>query len=174
MSFQSSVSPANFEGDVVSRAVKQNATSAQEELARHMLLKEKLQSQKSADATEKAILGTLSEVEEVAVGILEDLNKYPESGPDSAYVASMTGTTNRLAQAMWIAEKIVAQKHAEMFISTYGGDRDAMNTRFVAKSEAGLKAREAKIGAMKARVENKASVAELIAAKARILAGLRA
>lgn len=155
-----------FEGDVVRRAEAGNG-SAQEELAKFQLLKEKLQlraSTAAGDKTAKEVLGQLSEEEKVAIKVLKILNQFPESSAEAAQVAEQTQTRNRFAQARYIAERIVAQQRAKSFYDTYGPDKDKIRAQFITAAEVGLARRTEALKDSKSKAELKRSGAAALTA----------
>ena len=143
MSMESKLSDSSFEGDVVKhRAAVGQDGSPQDALAKFQLLKEKLAARAGNYGDEaKQVLGGLSEVETCAMSVLKHLQNFSESSPESADVASQTGTTDRFAQALWISERLVARARSEAFLSLYAPNQNLLKGEFLARSAVGLGAR---------------------------------
>lgn len=135
MSFHVGSAVNSFEGDVIKRAESKDSGSAQEELARFQLLKEKLSMRdtdgKVTDHTMAGkILAQLSEVEEIAVMAYEKICKYRESSPEASYFYNLTGTQDRYKQAFWVAERLVDQQRSAQALALVGPDPDDVRARF--------------------------------------------
>ena len=169
MSLESKVSASGFGGDAVTTAARQSdGGSAQEQLAKLQILMLKHQAhtkRRSSNADEKEfgeLFGNLSEVESVAVDVLKGLNKFPESSPESCQVAQQTGTKDRFEQSMWIAERIVAQERAKMFMGMYGADQGAVRSEFYDRQAEGLTVRQDRLNKVKEKRDASRSMAEAL------------
>ena len=135
MSFHVGSAVNSFEGDVIKRAESKDSGSAQEELARFQLLKEKLSMRgtdgKVSDPTMAGKnLAQLSEVEEIAIMAYEKLCKYRESSPEASYFYNLTGTQDRYKQAFWVAERLVDQQRSAQALALVGPNPDDVRARF--------------------------------------------
>lgn len=140
MSLQSAVT-GGFEGDVVKRAENHNASSAQEELARFQLLKEKLKARSDKDETVQKVLGQLSDEELVALQVLENINAYPEASPEASQLYMLTGTKDRFAQAQWFSKHVIEQERARQALTLYGPNKDAVRGEMYYRQAVGVERR---------------------------------
>ena len=80
--FKISSKGPQMDGDVVKRSEQLDQSSAQDEYARFKLLEAKLRAS-GRDAEVHTLLGQLSEVDEIALQILREINLYRDSSPEA-------------------------------------------------------------------------------------------
>ena len=184
MSFHVGSAVNSFEGDVIKRAESKDSGSAQEELARFQLLKEKLSMRgtdgKVSDPTMAGkILAQLSEVEEIAIMAYEKLCKYRESSPEASYFYNLTGTQDRYKQAFGVAERLVDQQRSAQALALVGPNPDDVRARFfegqqeaVEQRSIALRSNERGYRALAATDSRKTGAAEIVAAVSLAVKGL--
>jgi len=111
--------------------VSQGAGSAAERYYNYMLMKEKLKKGgEELDARGRAIVGSLSEKEEIEQQILLKLVDIKESSPEFAQVSEITGSTDKFEMARELASLVYDKTRAEQILSFYTPDATALKQQF--------------------------------------------
>lgn len=166
--FKISSKGPQMDGDVVKRSEQHDQSSAQDEYARFKLLEAKLRAS-GRDAEVHTLLGQLSEVDEIALQILKEINLYRDSSPEAAQLYNVTGTKDKSKQADWLAERIVAKRAAEEIVSRYTPSADVVGAMFYETDKRATERRKDKFatrpgkGAYDAYVAERRSGAEAVA-----------
>lgn len=111
--------------------VSQGSSSASDRYYNYMLMKEKLKKGADAlDARGKAIVGSLSEKEEIEQQILEKLVGIKESSPEFSQVSEITGSTDKFEMARELASLVYDKTRAEQILSFYTPSADKLKAQF--------------------------------------------
>jgi hypothetical protein len=122
--------------------VSQGSSSAQERYFNYMLMKEKLKKGgETLNDRGKAIIGSLSEKEEIEQQILEKLVDIKESSPEFSQVSEITGSTDKFEMARELASLVYDKTRAEQILSFYTPSSDKLKTQFYASQATSAKAR---------------------------------
>lgn len=135
--------PNSNTGDVVGTQRMANAADA---YYRFKLMEEKIRlatSSSAQDAQVKAVLGQLSEREQIEMGILKKLMSIKESSPEFAQVVDITGTEDRFQQAERLADAVYKKARAEKILSFYTQPKAELDTFIGANVDTGAAARAA-------------------------------
>lgn len=147
--------------------VSQGGGSAADRYYNYMLMKEKLK--KGADALDArglAIVGSLSEKEEIEQQILLKLVDIKESSPEFAQVSEITGTTDKFEMARELASLVYDKTRAEQILAFYTPDSKALQKQFFDSQTKSAKNRVSSLAAGLVSSGSAESVAALIASKA--------
>lgn len=111
--------------------VSQGSASAAERYYNYMLMKEKLKAGGAELTTRgKAIVGSLSEKEEIEQQILEKLVNIKESSPEFSQVSEITGSTDKFEMARELASLVYDKTRAEQILSFYTPSQTALKEQF--------------------------------------------
>lgn len=107
----------------IGRAGRRVGGSAQEELARFQLLKEKL-------GANHSFVKTKSEKEEIMGEILDRISFVRESTPEWAELVYITKTEDRAEQAEILAEEAWGKRQKELIMNKYTGGKTKMDATY--------------------------------------------
>ena len=132
-------------------------SSASEKLARFQLLKAQLEAQNSTGLV-KAVLGNMSEEEQIRLEVLQTIVNYKESTPEWFQLCAMTkGRTDPFDQAEYLAHEIYETQKAEVMLSYYTPSKQTVRNTFLESAKTGSAKRGAAIADIAARSEVKKS-----------------
>ena len=149
----------NLSGDVVKRAEDSEHSSSEAELAKFKLLEARLRVS-GRDAEVKSVLGQFSEVDEIAIQILKEINQYRESSPEACQLRLVTGSASKFKQANWLAEHIVSQSQAKAIIQRYTPEDDISRAMMYDAEKRSLELRTKKLSANAKGADASQSVAQ--------------
>ena len=133
-------------------------SSASEKLARFQLLKAQLEAQNSTGLV-KAVLGNMSEEEQIRLEVLQTIVNYKESTPEWFQLCAMTkGRTDPFDQAEYLAHEIYETQKAEIMLSYYTPSKQTVRNTFLESAKTGSVKRTAAIADIAARSEVKKSL----------------
>ena len=133
-------------------------SSASEKLARFQLLQAQLDAKSSTDPLKRAVLGNMSEEEQIRLEVLQTIVNYKESTPEWFQLCAMTkGRTDPFDQAEYLAHEIYETQKAEVMLSYYTPSKQTVRNTFLESAKTGSAKRGAAIADIAARSEVKKS-----------------
>ena len=146
--------------------VSQGSGSAAERYYNYMLMKEKLKKGgEELDARGRAIVGSLSEKEEIEQQILLKLVDIKESSPEFAQVSEITGSTDKFEMARELASLVYDKTRAEQILSFYTPDATALKQQFFDSQASSARKRVEDLAKGLVGVGAGKSLAEVLASK---------
>ena len=141
-------------------------SSASEKLARFQLLQAQLEAQNSTGLV-KAVLGNMSEEEQIRLEVLQTIVNYKESTPEWFQLCAMTkGRTDPFDQAEYLAHEIYETQKAEIMLSYYTPSKQTVRGKFLASAKMGAEKRGEALAEIAKRTPVKKSLAARAAEKA--------
>ena len=145
---------SDHQADIVP-AAEMKPSTASEKLARFQLLEAQIKARSSSDDLVKAVLGNMSEEEQIRLEVLLTINQYKESTPEWYQLCAMTkGRTDPFEQAEYLAHEIYEAQKAEVMMSYYTPSKSSVRETFINSAKAGVEGRG------KALVRAEAGIAE--------------
>ena len=160
---------SDHQADIVP-AAEMKPSTASEKLARFQLLEAQIKARSSSDDLVKAVLGNMSEEEQIRLDVLLTINQYKESTPEWYQLCAMTkGRTDPFDQAEYLAHEIYETQKAEVMMSYYTPSKSSVRERFIESAKAGGSARSKALAEVVASAAAKKSL--LASAAARLSGG---
>jgi len=151
------INMSDHQADIVPNA-EMKPSSATEKFARHQLIKAQIEAASSSNDLVKAVLGNMSEEEQIRLEVLQTINQYKESTPEWYQLCAMTkGRTDPFDQAEYLAHEIYEAQKAEVMMSYYTPSKSAVRERFLVSAKAGVEGRGKALERVSAGIAEKKS-----------------
>ena len=150
--------------DTVKEAIS-HPSSASEKLARMHLLEKQLEIRGLKDSTtpgdkEKyALLGNMTEIEQIRMDILLAISAYSESTPEWYQLKALAGGRDDPFEiADYLAKEVHDSMKTELLMSYYTPSRTNVRNQFIERAKKGAAVRGARLDAVESKAANKISM----------------
>lgn len=150
--------------DTVKEAIS-HPSSASEKLARLQLLEKQLEIRGLKDSTDDgarkkyALLGNMTEIEEIRMDILLAISAYSESTPEWYQLKALAGGRDDPFEiADYLAKEVHDSMKTELLMSYYTPSRTNVRNQFIERAKKGAAVRGARLDAVESKAANKISM----------------
>ena len=150
--------------DAVKEAIS-HPVSASEKLARMQLLEKQIEMRLLKEGTKKgdkekyALLGNMTEVEQIRMDILLAISAYSESTPEWYQLKALAGgRSDPFDIADFLAKEVHDSMKTELLMSYYTPSRNSVREKFVEHAKKGAEVRGLRLKAVEAKTAAKTSM----------------
>ena len=141
------------------KSATMDPTSASEKYYRRKLIESQIAASKSKDAQVKAILGNMSEEEQIRNDVLLKITQYKPSTPQwYMLVAMCKGRTDPFDQAEYLAHEMYENQKTEVAMSYFTPSKTSVREGFIKSARAGVSEMESNLDAVETRIAAKKGV----------------